>query len=167
MQPDSLSAVHRILLIVAAAILFPSVILVGWLFREISVNQVKTVEMGTQQAADLIVLTADTRAYSDLTALRVLSTAQYFADGDFAGAANRAGDLLDLIPGWKAVILREADSGKVYFTVNAQGSTTIAGEQLLSANDDHQNGFGNVARDGLVCPCVSLQVVVRDRPNLA
>lgn len=166
MKTASISGVQRTLLIVAAAILFPSVMLVGWLFREFSINQMETLEANSRQAADLIVLLADTRAESDLTALKVLSTSQYFVADDLVGAARRAADIINLIPAWKAVILSDAHSGKVYFTATAQGSVALSDETFGEVVGDQPMGFGGVQRDGSFCPCVSLKVPVRYRPDL-
>ena len=164
MHSDSMSPVQRIILLFAAACLFPSVILIGWLFREISLQQLESIEKNGKQAAELIVHLADTRAEADMTALRVLASAPHFATGDFVGAQNRAEEVLSLIPGWKAVILTDGATGEV-FTATADGVAAGA-EPHTFFKSAQKNGFGGVEREGPLCPCVRLQVVVPDVPDL-
>lgn len=166
MSNDSMTPLQRVMLIVAASILLPSVILLGWLFRENSMKDMEALEANGKQAADLVVLLADTRAEADLTALRVLSTAKYFVDGDFIGAAKRSGDVLSLIPGWKAVTLADVANGNVHFTVTPSGVTMGGARPPVNAKTVPKNGFGGVDREGDWCPCLRLQVGVRDRSDL-
>lgn len=166
MTSGSMSSLQRVLVIVASSILLPAVLVIGFVFREVSLGQLREVERQAQEAADLMVVLADSRAQADITALRVLSQSRYFASGDIDGGAARAQDTINLVPGWMAVTLSNSLTGEVVFRT-ARTDTTSGGSALQSTlSTQSESGFGGIERDGPQCPCVYLRVPVASLPRL-
>ena len=164
LKSDSMSPLQRVLVIVAAAMLLPAALVVGLVFRQVAMEELRNVERQAREAADIIVILADSRAHADLTALRVLSQSRYFADRDINAGAERARDTIDLVPGWSAVTLSNTQTGEVLFRATRTGIASTGAGLASSAEVMFEGGVGGIQRDGPLCPCVSLQVPVPSLP---
>jgi signal transduction histidine kinase len=165
MKSESMSPLQRVLVIVAAAILLPATLVVGLVFQQISMGELRDVERQAREAADLIVILSDAQANADLTALRVLSQSRYFADRDIEAGAARARDTIDFVPGWSAVTLSDIQTGEVFFLATRTGITLADVGLHSSVEVLSEGGFGGIERDGPLCPCVYLQVPVPSVPS--
>jgi signal transduction histidine kinase len=165
MNSGNMSSIQRILVIVAGAMLIPSVLALGLVFQSVAKEHVKEAEHMAVDAADLMVLLSDARAISDVTSLQLLSQSRVFEDIDPSVAIARTQESLDLLPGWISVTLRNAITGEVKFEVSRTDVKLSKTEDLPKTAASFKNSIGGVERAAPMCPCIYIQVALPHLPN--
>ncbi len=153
-------------MLLGIALLFPAVaIILVQAYYSLSVEAEET-RGKALAAADTLILLADARATSDLSALRLLSRSRYLRDGEVAAGARRAQEAVEMLPGWRAVVLADRAAGEILFEATAE-SVTFGGQvdtDLLPTSPVPQ--IGDVEREGRHCPCVHLHVGIPRNDSL-
>ena len=140
-----ITTVQRALLVFAAALTLPTVILFAVSLTLALSRQSNRVEARAAEAVGEALAETDTLLSSDRNALRVLTTANSLQQGDLRGFRSRARQTIDLLPGWKGILVMDA-SGRVLMDTAAQATTLRPKPEAGAA----------VWRDGAPCPCVAL-----------
>lgn len=146
-----LKSVYRVYLIVALALLIPAFgFLALWTSDLIKDEVARNRSVAINAAEDLMML-ADARAHSDMNVLQVLARAPAVANLDLEAAQARMESVLDVIDGWKAVVLGNSDSGEILLSVSREPEET---EEPGVSEEIQGIEFLGVQRSGVFCPCV-------------
>ena len=140
-----ITTVQRALLVFAAALTLPTVILFAVSLTLALTRQSERVEASAAESVQRTLAEIDTQLSSDRNALRVMTTANALRLGDLGGFRNRALQAVDLLPGWKGVLVMEADGG-VLMDTTASPST----------RRPYPRPTASVWRDGAPCPCIAI-----------
>ena len=140
-----ITTVQRALLVFAAALTLPAVILFAVSLTIALGRQSERVEARAAESVQRTLAEIDTQLMSDRNALRVLTTSNVLRDGDLTRFRDRALQVVDLMPGWKGVLVLRAD-GQVL--LDTTGSSTSRRPRPLPT--------ASVWRDGASCPCIAI-----------
>ena len=137
-------------------LILPAVLLLSWaLVLGLSRAQ-SAVERGASARAETMRNAADNRLAVDLGAARTFATSSSLASGDWAAARDRADSVLQVNPGWKAILVVRRSTGEVRMQTGDRGEI---GTNLARA------GAFDVVRDGPACPCVVLRQPLTALPD--
>lgn len=142
---NGITSVQRALLVFAAALTLPTVILFAVSLTTALTRQSERVEARAAESVQRTLAEIDTRLSSDRNALRVLVTANSLREGDMSSFRGRALQALDLLPGWKGVLVIAADGDVLMDTTGA-----------LSARQPRPRPTASVWRNGAPCPCIAI-----------
>ena len=165
MNSGKMSSIQRILVIVAGAMLIPSVLAIGLVFQSVAKEHVKEAEHMAVDAADIMMLLSDARAQSDVTSLQLLAQSRVFEATDPSVAIARTQESLDLLPGWISIGLRNAITGQISFEVTRKNINRGTGDALPKAATSIKNSVGGVERTAPLCPCIYIQVPLQHLPD--
>jgi len=143
--PNSITTVQRASLVFAAALTLPTVILFAVSLTLALTRQSERVEGRAAESVQRTLADIDAQLLSDRNALRVLATANTLHSGDLTGFRTRALQTVDLLPGWKGLLIMAAD-GEVLLDTGT-GSPTRRPVPRPTAS---------VWRDGAPCPCIAI-----------
>lgn len=168
MLKSAFTPFRRILVLAALALILPTVVLlvleVSFTLRE----QRREVEAQALETATEVSNLVDGRLQADLSAMRVLATATSARNRDWSGFADRARQVAELNPGWRAVIVSDPDSGRQFVDTGRPDPATAAPIQTrYFKRGSTPPLIDGVYRDGASCPCVALNApVIGDNPQL-
>jgi signal transduction histidine kinase len=140
-----ITTVQRALLVFAAALTLPTVILFAVALTLALTLQSERLEARAAEAVQHTLADIDTQLLSDRNALRVLTTANALRSGDLVSFRARAAQAVDLLPGWKGVLVMQGD-GDVLMDTTAAAPT----------RRPHLQPTASVWRDGAPCPCIAI-----------
>lgn len=147
-----ITTVQRALLVFAAALTLPTVILFAVSLTLALTRQSERVEASAAASVQRTLAEIDTQLSADRKALRVLTTANTLRRGDLAGFRTRALQAVDLLPGWKGVMVMQGD-GQVL--LDTAGPPSI--------RRPRPRPTASVWRDGAPCPCIAIAEPIPDR----
>lgn len=156
---------RRVILVLCGALFLPALavlVLQAFYAYESEANSARDRAIG---AAEDLILLADARAQSDLDALKILSRSRFFTDGNLADAARRSRETVEIVSGWKAVVLSNRASGDTLFAVAAPGKEENGLRIVIDPNIE-TGSAGGVFRQGAYCPCVQVSVTIPGRDDL-
>ncbi len=152
--------IESIYAILGLAILLPAVAVLVAQSHGNFRSEAEEIRSQASVAASQQVLLSDARAHSDMNALRLLSRSAVFADLDVEAAIGRAQDALEIIQGWKAVILSDGATGGIVFNAS-RGLQERSGTFHTRLDGSLFGEFiDGVRRDGLHCPCIYFHVAI-------
>jgi len=140
-----ITTVQRALLVFAAALTLPTVILFAVSLTLALTRQSERVEARAAASVQRTLAEIDTQLSSDRNALRVLTTANALRLGDMTNFRSRALQAVELLPGWKGVLVMQADGAVLLDTTGAPASRRPVPRPTAS-----------VWRDGVPCPCIAI-----------
>ena len=140
-----ITTVQRALLVFAAALTLPTIILFAVALTLALTRQSERVEARAAEAVQHTLADIDTQLLSDRNALRVLTTANALRSGDLASFGTRAEQAVNLLPGWKGVLVMTADGTVLLDTATRSLARRPAPRTTAS-----------VWRDGAPCPCIAI-----------
>ena len=140
-----ITSVQRALLVFAAALTLPTVILFAVSLTMALTRQSERVEGRAAETVQQTLADIDAQLLSDRNALRVLTTANALQQGDVASFRNRALQAVDLLPGWKGVLVIEGD-----------GDVLMDTTDRMAARQPRPLPTASVWRNGAPCPCIAI-----------
>lgn len=140
-----ITTVQRALLVFAAALTLPTIILFAVALTLALTRQSERVEARAAESVQRTLADIDTQLLSDRNALRVLTTAHALRSGDLSSFGTRAEQAVNLLPGWKGVLVMRAD-GTVLLDTAAQSLVRRPPPRATAS----------VWRDGAPCPCIAI-----------
>lgn len=140
-----ITTVQRALLVFAAALTLPTVILFALSLTMALTRQSERVEVRAARSVKDTLGDIDTQLLSDRNALRVLTAADALRSGDLVSFRGRAAQTVDLLPGWKGVLVTRAD-----------GTVLMDTTPAAPTRRPHVQPTASVWRDGAPCPCIAI-----------
>tara|TARA_R110001606_G_scaffold12306_2_gene52937 strand:- start:30078 stop:31664 length:1587 start_codon:yes stop_codon:yes gene_type:complete len=147
-----ITSVQRALLVFAAALTLPTIILFALSLTMALTRQSERVEGRAAESVQQTLADIDAQLLSDRNALRVLTTANALQRGDLTSFRNRALQAVNLLPGWKGVLVTEVDGAVLMDT----GVPSLPLRPLPRPT-------ASVWRDGAPCPCIAISEPIPGR----
>ena len=125
----------------------------------------RSFEAATLARADAIMAEVDGDGERTKASARALGTAVSIRHGDWRQADIRAREIAALNPDWKSVRLEDSATGAILFDTAFPfpSRSPTPSVQTGSALRPLEISFGNVRRDGPMCPCIPVRLpIARD-----
>ena len=150
---------QRLLILVSGVLFLPALILLAWALTVGLLRAQSRVEDDALATASQIIAGADNRLAVYEGILGTYSTASSRATRDWNTSRARAQDVLELNPGWTALLVVENATGRIVVDTRPPGARAPLA-RLISADTRP-----TVVRTGGACPCIVLRQPIRLLPG--